>query len=82
MRLGHVRIEVTAVQAIVAVAGLNLESGTCRDPREVATLARSSIAAGVERVIAQIRRLAGPAPTRSNSVTWPVDVLVAVPAVS
>lgn len=61
MRVGQVRTDLAAAQAIVAVAGLNLAAGTPGDPRELATLARTGVSAGVERIIGQVRRLAGPA---------------------
>lgn len=64
MRLGQVRTDLAAAQAIVAVAGLSLTSSAPRalgDPRALATLARTGVSAAVERVLGHVRRLAGPA---------------------
>lgn len=61
MRVGHVRIELAAAQALVVVAGEMLQTHSNPDLRQLSALTRSGVAAAVQRTVDHVRQLAGAA---------------------
>jgi hypothetical protein len=61
IRLGQVRIELAAAQALVVVAAEMLQTHPDLDLRQLSTLTRSGVGAAVRRAVDHVRQLAGAA---------------------